>query len=91
MTEAVALATEKLPEIASDPRKLREELGDAYSATRINIELRRTLTQLIEQLDQDRSPKETTGGLHKSISEDGRVLWLCSQHYEARRTRVNLE
>ncbi|MBV9679392.1 MAG: hypothetical protein JO185_23850 [Acidobacteriaceae bacterium] len=62
-----------------------------YSATRINIELRRTLTQLIEQLDGDRSPKETTGGLHKSISEDGRVLWLCSQHYEARRTRVNLE
>src|SRR5205085_112808 len=39
LIETLAGGTEKLPDIAADHRKLREELGDAYSPTRVDIEI----------------------------------------------------
>jgi hypothetical protein len=86
--EALGLAAEKLPDIRADQRKLRGELGEAYSPSRVDIELRRVLQELITALDAGRTPGKQIGGLHKWLNDDGRVLWLCPQHYRALQSRM---
>ena len=55
LPEALGLATEKLPNIPSDPRKLRDELGEMPRPSLVQIELRRTLHEILETLDAMRS------------------------------------
>lgn len=55
----------------------------------IDIEFRRTLHEMIETLDAQRSPAQRTGGLHKWLNDDGRVLWLCPTHYRPLQSRVD--
>jgi hypothetical protein len=49
----------------------------------VELETRHLLQQLIEQLDSKRSVTEQkNGGLHKQLIDDGRVLWLCPEHWK---------
>jgi hypothetical protein len=87
--EALGLATEKLQDIGADHRKLRREVGAAYSPSVVDIELRRALHDLIEALDVGRAPSRKLGGLYKWLNDDGRVLWLCSRHYRPLQSRLD--
>ncbi|HEY1758581.1 MAG TPA: leucine-rich repeat domain-containing protein [Bryobacteraceae bacterium] len=78
---------EKLPDIAADYGPLRNALGDAYSPSNVDIDLRRVLHDLIVKLDAERDPAQQLGGLHKWLNDDGRVLWLCSRHYRPLQSR----
>jgi hypothetical protein len=60
----------------------------AVSPERIDIDVRRTLHELIQQLAAERTPAMRVGGLHKWLNDDGRVLWLCPRHYKPLQTRV---
>ncbi len=77
----IGLVTEKLGDLPSDVRELREGLGHGYEQVFVGIELRSTLEALIKALDAERQPAQHNGGLNKHITEDGRVLWLCPDHH----------
>ena len=80
--EATGLGIEKLPEVSrSAAGKFSEVLGQKAQPEFIDIETRYLLQQLIDHLDSQRpATKPKNGGLHRHIIEDGRVLWLCSDH-----------
>ena len=86
--EGLGLVAEKAPDIRADPRLLRNELGESYRPSRIDIEFRSTLHEIITVLDTPRPPAQKTGGLKKWPNDDGRVLWLCPRHYRALQSRV---
>ena len=79
----------RLPEVQRPAlRKLSGELGEREGPGYIDIGTRAVLKQLLDDLDATRPPSEKNGGLHQIAKyEDGRVLWLCPEHYEAYRRR----
>jgi Leucine-rich repeat (LRR) protein len=89
IAEAVGLGTEKLPEA---PRWLTgtmsHEIGMKGNPNFVNLEVRYLLEELINHLDSKRSAIERKkGGLHPYIVEDGRLLWLCPDHFKKYKKR----
>jgi internalin A len=87
--EIAAPAIEKLPETSpSLGGTLSRELGEKEKPAFIDIETRYLLEQLIAYLDSQRSAIEAkNGGLHRNLVDDGRVLWLCPEHWRQYKKR----
>jgi hypothetical protein len=78
----VAEKAEKLTGDVKEIGGIAEELGYQMTAGLVDEDARHLLEKLIRKLDGDRGPKQPEfGGLHPyHRKEDGRVLWLCSEH-----------
>src|ERR1017187_4948212 len=82
LAEAVGLGIEKLPEAGRTPvGDLAEALGGKSKPELIDLDTRYLLERLIDHLDSKRPATEPkNGGLHPVFVEDGRLLWLCTEH-----------
>jgi internalin A len=82
--EAAGLAAEKLPEAGRSPAgALVRAMGARTEIKAVELETRHLLEKLIAHLDSKRGVAEKkNGGLHKQLIDDGRVLWLCPEHWD---------
>jgi hypothetical protein len=82
--EGAGLAVEKLPEAERSPAgALVRAMGERTEISIVELETRDLLQQLIAHLDSKRTVTEQkNGGLHKQLIDDGRVLWLCPEHWK---------
>ena len=71
----------------SPHRKLTRELGERETASLIDLDARHLLEQIIKFEDAKDTLRQPFGGLHRCKVEDGRVLWLCGDHYNKYRER----
>ena len=81
--EAIGLGSEKLPELQRSPAgSFSRVLGRKPEPGFIDVETRFLLAGLIAHLDSKRSPTEArNGGLIRRLIDDGRLLWLCPEHF----------
>lgn len=82
--EGAGLAAEKLPEAERSPAgALVRAMGERAQISIVELETRDLLQQLIAHLDSKRTiTDQKNGGLHKQLIDDGRVLWLCPEHWK---------
>ena len=90
VAESASLGVDNLPAASqSAARPLSRELGEKEQPGFIDIETRYLLDQLIDHLDQSqRKPTDPKkGGLQPYLIEDGRLLWLCTDHLKQYKKR----
>jgi hypothetical protein len=90
VAESASLGVDNLPAASqSAARPLSRELGEKEQPGFIDIETRYLLDQLIDHLDQSqRKPTDPKkGGLQPYLIEDGRLLWLCTEHLKQYKKR----
>lgn len=87
--EVGATVVERLPEVdVSASGEVAQKLGRKPLPGFIDIETRHLLKQLIDNLDSQRSATEPkNGGLYPCLIEDGRLLWLCPEHFKLYKAR----
>ena len=87
--EAAGLGMEKLPGASrSAVGEVLRGLQDRPLPNLIDIETRHLLEDLIDYLDSSRSTIDRKkGGLYPYLIEDGRLLWLCSEHLKEYKKR----
>jgi internalin A len=87
--DAVIGTLEKLPETSvSLAGKLSTTIGDRLQPEPIDFEARHLLQRLIIELDGRREATDrTNGGLLPWLTDDGRKLWLCSDHIKGYKAR----
>jgi hypothetical protein len=89
LVEAAGMVLETVPELSRDATgEISSRLGETKLPEFTDIETRELLNQLIDSLDSQRlvtEPKK--GGLRACLIEDGRLLWLCPDHWKVYRGR----
>jgi hypothetical protein len=87
--EAAGLGVEKLPDAPrASAGALSQRIGEKEKPELVDLEIRHLLEQLIDEQDSKR-PKtdKKQGGLRPYIIEDGRLLWLCTDHLKQYKKR----